>query len=248
MTTLSGPGNRYKQVFRRLLAFNLIAIVATVLVSLPFDMVYRQFEDGGFITYFSVIQLFVLSYLAHRIFKIRAEGVAHPWRSPVAIWAYISLGFSFLALDDLLMIHEFIDQVIHHVGQIQETALTDRIDDLLVGFYGLVGIGMLVRYRSELKRYRKALIYVIAGFVCLFIMVGIDVVTNRDDILLLLFAPETVQSISQYIFVFEEGFKLISEAFFIVAAYICRETAQRHRHRQRSIAASPPQPAAVSNP
>ena len=216
-----------KGLLAKVLTLNILAIVGTIALSAPFGKVLRQFEDGGFITYFSVIQLFILSYFACQIFKVRRQNIKHPWQSSVAIWAIISLGFSFLALDDLLMIHEWFDKVIHDIWQIEETALSDRIDDLIVGLYGLIAIGLIVHYRHELKKYRKVGSYVVAGFVFLFLMVGIDALTNRDDILKLMFPSEMMRTVKTWDSVVEESFKVFSEAFFIVAAYRCYLRAQQ---------------------
>lgn len=153
----------------RVLLLNLLAIAATVLISAPFEKVYRQFEDGGFITYFSTIQLIMVAYYARKIFRLRADttGGPSPWKSPIAIWGIISLGFGLLALDELLMIHEFFDSVIHKLWIARETGWSDRIDDLIVGLYGLVAIGICVAYRRELTRYRVALPYLVGGFLLL---------------------------------------------------------------------------------
>lgn len=64
------------------------------------------------------------------------------WRDPSVVWAIIASGFLFLAADEVLRIHENLDQLIHYVFGLKETNLTDRIDDLIVGMYGLVGIGV----------------------------------------------------------------------------------------------------------
>lgn len=216
-----------KGLLAKVLTLNILAIVGTILLSAPFDKIAKQFDDGGFITYVSVIQLFILSYYACQIFKVRKQNIKHPWRSPIAIWAIVSLGFSFLALDDLLMIHEWLDKVIHGVVGFEETGWSDRIDDLIVGLYGVLAIGGLVYYRQEVKKYRVVLPTVIIGFVLLFLMVIIDVVTNRDDILLMIFSPEVTKSIMDWIFIPEESFKLLSEAFLIVAAYDCLSIAKK---------------------
>lgn len=224
-----------KSTLYKVLLLNLLAIAATVIFSAPFEKVYRQFEDGGFITYFSVIQLFILSYFMHQMFKLRSQSFARPWKSPAVVWAIFSLGFSFLALDDLLMIHEFFDKTIHKVWLVQETAVSDRIDDLIVGLYGLIAIGIFVACRRELKKYKAVMPYVIAGFVCLFLMVGIDAITNRDDMLLALFSAEATEQIQSWIFVVEEGFKLISEGFLIVAAHTCLQIARQFHARKQEV-------------
>lgn len=236
-----------KSTLYKVLSLNLLAIALTVLLSAPFEKVYRQFEDGGFITYFSVIQLFILSYFMQQMFKLRGQSFAQPWKSPAAVWAIFSLGFSFLALDDLLMIHEFFDKTIHKVWLLQETGVSDRIDDLIVGLYGLIAIGLFVRCRRELKKYKAVAPYVIAGFICLFLMVGIDVVTNRDDMLLMVFSPATTEYILSWIFVLEEGLKLVSEGFLIVAAHACLQIAQQLKARN-NLSDSPSYDSSVTSP
>ena len=216
-----------RSVLYRVISLNLSAIIATVAISSPFGKTYRQFEDGGFITYFSVIQLFILSRLAYKIFKTRSQAVKFPWRSTVAVWGIFSLGFAFLALDDLLMIHEFLDASIHDIWRLQETNLSDRLDDAIICLYGLLALGTCVAYRQELRKYAVALPLAITAFALLFIMIGIDALTNRDDVLLTLFSPERVVNIQSWVFILEDSCKLLSEAFFIVAAHRCLQIARQ---------------------
>ena len=216
---------RFTSPTYKICLLNLAVIALTVAIATPFSQLYRQFEDGGFITYFSVIQLLIASYFTGQIFKRRSLGRQHPWRSPVAVWAIMSLGFSFLALDDLLMIHEFIDKSIHKLWQIQETGWSDRIDDLIIGLYGVLAIWLLFTYRKELKRYLFVTPLVLVAFVLLFVMVGIDAVTNRDDVMLhvMQLSADTVAYIQSWIFVVEDGLKVIVEGLLIAAIYQCRQ-------------------------
>lgn len=219
---------------RQVILLNLLAIFATIAIATPFDKLYRQFEDGGFITYFSVIQLFILSYFTCKIFKIRSQDYpTSPWKSPVAIWGILSLGFSFLALDDLLMIHEFIDKTIHKVWQIEETGLTDSIDDGIIALYAIAAVAVLVSYRHELKKYRTVLPAVLIAFALLFAMIVVDAVTNRNETLEILFSAQTVEGIQDWIFTVEDGLKLLAEGFYIIAAHACLPIAQQ-LHSRRS--------------
>ena len=228
MVSESTPHTQKKSLSSKVLGLNLVAVTGAILISISLGQkVSSEFGEGGFITYFSGIQLFILSHLCYKVFRLRSQSVKAPWRSSIAIWGIMSLGFSFLALDDLLMIHEWFDKVIHSIGQIEETGVTDRIDDLIVGLYGLIAIGLIVHYRHELKKYRKVGSYVVAGFVFLFLMVGIDALTNRDDILELMFPSEMMRTVKTWDSVVEESFKVFSEAFFIVAAYRCYLRAQQ---------------------
>ena len=52
-------------------------------------------------------------------------------------------GFVFLAADDAFLIHENLDFKIHAALGIETTTWTDRIDDILIGVYGVVGLAVL---------------------------------------------------------------------------------------------------------
>ena len=94
-----------------------------------------HFQEGRFITLFSTLQLLVISWLSHRVLQVRSVTRKQSlWRDPSAVWGIISIGFLFLAADDFFTIHENIDSLIHSIFKLQETGLTDRIDDILVGY------------------------------------------------------------------------------------------------------------------
>lgn len=219
------------RLFYRVLWLNLLAIALVILISLPFQQVEQQFKDGGFIDIFSGIQLFVIAYYAYQTSKTRPQARPKarpkasfkPQRSHSTIWTIISAGFAFLALDELATIHEGLDKLIHWVFALQETGMSDRIDDLIVGLYGAAAIALLVTYRQELKRYKFALPYVFSGFFLLFFMVGIDTISNRDDIFLIIFSAQTSEHLMSWIFIPEEVCKLVSEACFVAAAKLCEQ-------------------------
>ena len=216
------------RLFYRVLLLNLLVVALVILISFPFQQVEQQFKDGGFIDIFSGIQLFVIAYYAYQVFKARPKTASRNfWRSPSAIWGVISAGFAFLALDELATIHEGLDKLIHLVLNLQETGWSDRIDDLIVGLYGVIAIMLLVTYRRELKRYQSVFPYVLGGFVLLFCMVGIDTLANRDDIFLTFFSASTSAQLMSWIFIPEEVCKLASEACFVTAAKFCEQKGWR---------------------
>ena len=55
------------------------------------------------------------------------------------------------------------------------------------------------------------------GFGLLFLTVGLDVLTNRDDILSALFGSEWGETLQTWLSFAEEGAKVLSEGFFVVA-------------------------------
>lgn len=217
------------RLFHRVLLLNLLVTTLVILVSFPFQQIEQQFKDGGFIDIFSGTQLFVIAYYAYQVFKARSKTTLRNfWGSPGAIWVMISAGFAFLALDELATIHEGLDKLIHRVFNLQETGISDRIDDLIVALYGIAAITLLVIYRQELKRYRFVFPYVLGGFVLLFCMVCIDTLANRDDIFRALFSASTAAQLMSWIFIPEEVCKLASEVCFVTAVKLCQQSERRN--------------------
>ena len=139
----------------------------------------------------------------------------------------MTAGFLFLAADDLFLIHEDMDRRIRFAFNLAETGLTDRIDDLLIGLYGVVGIGVLVAYREEWRPYRQARPLLSWGFVLLFLMVALDLLTNRDDILSLVFTAERAAVLRIWLSHIEDSLKIFAEALFLVAFYSVWQNVQR---------------------
>ncbi len=149
-------------IFLVLLLNSLAVVVALMIYS---DTGINNFKEDGFITQLSVFQLLMISWLSFKVFKARSvTRKGSFWRDSSVVWWVISLGFLYLAADEHFKFHERIDRQIHNVFNLQETGFTDRIDDLLVGLYGLVGIGVLIIYRNEWKIYKEARLFLICGF------------------------------------------------------------------------------------
>ncbi len=206
-------------VFFLVLLSNFLVVGAAIVIYKNTGV--NHFGEGGFITILSVLQLLVISSLSCNIFRIRkAANQQSLWKDSSAVWAIIALGFIFLAADDFFMIHETVDRLIHHVFNIQETGFTDRIDDVLVGLYGLAGVAVLMTYHKELKNFREAFPFFIIGFVFLFTMVLFDVLTNRKDILSVFFGHDYASIIYVWLFLAEDSLKVFAEAFFIIAFFL----------------------------
>jgi len=203
-------------VFFLVLILNSLAVIAAITIYSYTGV--NHFKEGGFITVLSFLQLLVICRI---VFQIKRHSL---WKNPSAVWTIIALGFLFLAADELFKIHENIDFLIHYVFNMQETGLTDRIDDILIGLYGLTGIGVLFAYRNELKTYREALPFFICGFVLLFTMVALDVLTNRNDILPLIFDRHQAATLHAFLSLTEDSLKIFAESFFILVFYVILQT------------------------
>ena len=65
------------------------------------------------------------------------------------VWVAIAIGCAFLAMDDAFMYHERLDKMIHSLLGWEETSLSDRIDDTIVGIYGVLGIAFIFSNRRH---------------------------------------------------------------------------------------------------
>ena len=205
-------------VFWGTLLWNSLA-VSTAIIIYSYTGV-NHFNEDGFITILSVLQLLTISWLSYKILQTRnVTRRCTLWRESSALWGIISLSFLFLAADEFFQIHEEIDFGIHNFFNIRETGFTDRIDDILVGLYGLAGIFVLITYWDELKAHRRAFPFFIYGFIFLFAMIAIDVLTNRNDILPALFDYDLANVLHVWLSHAEDSLKVFAEAFFIMAFF-----------------------------
>ncbi|MBM9514917.1 hypothetical protein [Desulfogranum marinum] len=205
-------------VFFLVLSLNLLAVSAGVIIYIYIGV--DSFTEDGFITKLSVFQLLVIGWLSYNIFRTqRIQRRSSLWRDSSFVWLIIALGFLFLAVDELFLVHENIDNFIHDVFNMEETALTDRIDDFLVGLYGLAGIGVLFVFRDELKAYRETFVFFVIGFVLFFVMIPLDMLINRNDILPLIFEQEHASILSIWVAFIEDSLKVFAEVFFVVGFF-----------------------------
>lgn len=182
-----------------------------------------QFRESGIVTYGSVLLLGLISWTSFAIGKLRRDRDRQLLRDPRAVWIAIGVGFAFLALDDLAQIHENLDKLIHSLAGARTTALTDRLDDLIIAVYGLAGLGVLWLCRSELCRFRGLLPWLGLGFMLLVLQVGLDVISNRDEWLDWLAVTEAQRPLyADVMTVFEEGAKLFAETAFLSGFVLAR--------------------------
>ncbi len=179
--------------------------------------------EGEPITWLSFVHLLVTSGIAGGIFYCRTGGsLREGWRDPAFVWLLISLGFLFLAIDEVSKIHESLDLFVHQVLQLQETGLTDRLDDAIMLGYGLIGVAVLYVYRCELVHYRAAFPLVLCGFV-LFVCMGLlDAILNRNDVFFFMgISQKGSDFLGKWLGGVEEGLKIFAEAALLGAAYSC---------------------------
>jgi hypothetical protein len=207
----------YRPYVLALLFINAAAIAAPLLlVSNPRP---HFVDEGGFITLLSFFHLYAIGCLAASLYAVRrAAAERKGWQQPYWLWFLVALGFMFLALDEILEIHEYLDVYLHNALHLQETMLTDRLDDIIPALYGLAGLGVLVLYRAELLHYRRLLPLVLAGGVLAGASVVLDLLTNFDaagrELL-----PPVIAAVFWELTMVEEICKLLAVAVFLGAMF-----------------------------
>lgn len=231
----SHPGSSQAwSLIATLLGINVVAVMLSVWAGLSQRDLQTYFGEGSFITWMSALQLLTIAFTSLRLYLLRRKQQTwSSWRSPILVWLLIALGFIFLAADELVEIHEQLDAWLHTIWSIQETAFTDRIDDVIVGLYGIVAAGLVYRYRLEIKRYRQVLPLIFISFAVLFVMILLDVLTNRPDILSLMLSGDAVLPVKSTLEVLEEFCKLAVESLCLASVY---QALNAERLRMRQIA------------
>lgn len=208
---------------RAIILVDLTAIVTALLFGLGWrNNPYAFMGEDSPVTWLSFLQLVATATLAGCVFLWRRR--QHPERTvvraPWFIWFLIAVGFLFLAIDEVTKLHESLDEALHRSLALEETGWTDRLDDVIVAGYGLVGVSLLYWYRAELAPYSAALPLLVGGLVLFVLMVIIDTFVNRPDILTLLIAePETTYRLVKWIEAVEDGIKLLAEGVFLGVAH-----------------------------
>jgi len=212
-------------------------IALAVGLGIAVDDLGMAFDETGFVTFFSCAQLAGIAWLCRLIARERRRVLADPAAlAGVRVWTLMSLGFAFLALDEIAQIHEKLDYLAHTLFIGEETALTDRLDDLIVGLYGLVGVAVLAAYRRELVRHRAMLPYLGAGFAVLVVMVALDTLTNREDVMLALVEPAArARALLAWLSVGEDSLKIVGEGIFLAGFLSVRAHAAHRAPAQREL-------------
>ncbi|RIL03877.1 MAG: hypothetical protein DCC71_14800 [Proteobacteria bacterium] len=170
-----------------------------------------HFKEGGLVNLASGALLLWIARLASQIGRVRRAEAA-------AIWRVAAIGFAFLAADELFAIHENLDKLVHWLFGIRETPLTDRLDDAIVGLYGVAGAALAFAHRAELLRWRSARPYAVWGAALACAMVVLDAATNRSDLFETFLAEPQAKALESWLSVAEDALKLYAETCWMLAA------------------------------
>ncbi len=226
-----------RRVLVGLLAFDALVLGIAIGIGVAIGRPERLFAENQPVTWLSYFHLIACAFLAWELFKAAAaeEKTRHA-RSPAILWALVTLGFVFLALDDIAGVHESLDHAIHRALGITETALTDRLDDAIIALYGVIGVAVLFHYRDALLPHRRSAGFFLAGFSIFAAMVAVDGITNRPDLI-------TDKHLFVWLAVAEDAGKILAEALFLAGLYSCYRRIEDERNgREAERAGASPAP------
>ncbi|WP_413161126.1 hypothetical protein ACL6C3_21700 [Capilliphycus salinus ALCB114379] len=195
----------------------------------------RYFGETGIISWFSCLQLLILSGLAWKIYRIRklAPVETKQKHKPQTLWKLISIGFFFLAVDEIAQIHETTDVLIQWLFNVPDGHNILRFDGVIVAGYSAVGAYILYSFADEFKRYKPTFYLFFLGFAFKATMVLIDLGTDDDSIFSFWLAdPKRHQLVYDWIQTVEESFKILAEGAFIAAFIACLQIAKRITRKQ----------------
>ena len=125
------------------------AFLSTVLLTTT------SYGEKSFITDVSTLQLALCSAASLTIPFVIFRRRKSLGRRECLTWIVLAVGCAVLAMDDKLMLHERLDQTIHAAYGWEETHISDKIDDIIVGLYGVIGIVFIAANRSFFSVFRK---------------------------------------------------------------------------------------------
>ncbi len=188
----------------------------------------RYYKEGYFLTNVSTFHLLMISFLCLYIYSLRRKYFkTHDIKNkgnPI-IWLILFLGFFFLGLDEQFMIHEHIDIFIHNLMEsifnYQGNTITQRLDDIIVLSYCILGIFIISKYQEEIILFKKAKPYVLLAFILTLAMISIDIATSQNDLFSIIFPKEKIQYMIKLFGVIEDSIKLFALTFFSASIGKC---------------------------
>lgn len=185
------------------------------------------FEEGGYMTILSCLQLLFGAYLGKKIYAIAKNSVNPSLLKNRRFWQIVSIGLVLLALDDALGIHEYIDKLLHSLLNFQETDISDLADDAIVGGYLLLFLAYVASQWKTIQIFQRSFVYFQIGFILSVIMVIFDAASNNRLFVSMLTDNSDRQFWLQVWFgTFEDSIKIYAEGLFLVGIYKCWRTAR----------------------
>ncbi len=216
-----------------LLVFGIDSLMITTAVSRAILLErnpMRYFDERGYITWFSILQLLFIAYLCWKISIVRADrdSPLQVGKNPSRFWQIMTGGFIFLAADEYFGIHENLDVGFHKLFSLSEDGLTGRIDDFIILFYAIIGILFLNAFKSEFQNFTASFRWFFAGFSLCFLTILLDMLSHKGRVVSLVMEDaDKIAFVHNWSKAIEEIPKIFAEGAFIIAFYYCLRIATR---------------------
>lgn len=145
------------------------------------------------------------------------------WYGPEVIWLFASFGMLYLGFDEYFDLHSRYDYWIHLLMNWSETAVSDRIDDVIVGSYVLGAASVFWVNRKELfdaTGESRAIELLCFGFGLAGVHVVCDILSNRDDFSVALFGDSPAAGLVHRWISFAEQLSEIGAELLLVGALL----------------------------
>ena len=182
------------------------------------------FEEGGYMSILSCLQLLGAGILARKIYLIAKKSSNSILNKSSLFWKIVSFGLIFLTLDDAFQIHENIDRLFHFIFDIlfdfQETRVSDLIDDLIVGIYLVFFLIYAGKQWPKIEFYRPSFTYFKIGLLLTAMMIFFDAISNNNLFVSTITENLEVQKLWKiWLSTLEDSLKIYAEGFFLVGIY-----------------------------
>ena len=213
-----------KQLLYILLFIESLAVTIAISKALIADKSpYTYFNEKKFITDLSCWQLVIAGILSLVICATVKSSTNLKLNKSALLWLIIGLGLLFLALDDRLEIHEQIDFFLHDLFAMEETKITDLIDDLIIGLYLLIFFGCIFWQRKTIGLFKSSYKWFSIGFALTIIMIFLDLTSNNNLFTSRFIDPAKDVLFRDWLGVIEDSAKIFAEGMFIVGIYQCQQ-------------------------
>ena len=188
------------------------------------------FEEGGYMSILSCLQLLGGAVLSKKIFLITKNSRDRVLNKSSFFWQTSYIGLSFLTFDDAFQIHEYIDKFMHFILKLlfnfEETNISDLADDVIVGGYLLFFLIYVAKEWQTIQVFKSSFIYSKIGCLLTVGMIFFDAISN-NTLFISIFTENSQQNDFWQIWLgtLEDSLKIYAEGFFIIAIYKCWQIA-----------------------
>ncbi len=204
-------------IYATIIIVNISAVVFSAIFS---ERPFILFKEGGLITWLSsanIVMLAGISLCSLLVISFYQE-FDSTTKGKFVFLFFCFFGYSFLAIDEWFLVHEKLDFMVHNIFNIEETSLTDRLDDIVVMLYGMCGIFVFWLFGRAFwddKKIKRCLLIAIILFA---VMVLVDIFGN--DNYFYKYITDKVYLHDQIwlvLYVIEDSIKLLAETALIIA-------------------------------